>query len=402
MSRPRWSAPEKRRKHVRAKGTGSIFRPKGSSFYWIAYISGGKRRYESTKSALKGDAQNLLTDRLGAVQRGIVVMPKMGKVTLGAGLKAVIDDLTMNGRKAIAHTQRRIDKHILLRLATAEVPATGYFNADRRLNTITTSDLTAYTTHRLGQGASAGSVNHELATIKRAFRLALRAGEIVTMPYIPMLQVHNVRQGFFERDQFDAVLANLPVYLHAPLTFAYGTGWRFGSEVLPLTSAQVDLDAGIVRLEPGTTKNREGRTFYVTEELRAVLKKQLASIEALKKSDVITPYVFHRPDGSRIKDFRALWRSACTAAGYPGKLFHDFRRTAVRNLERAGVPRSTAMAMVGHKTESIYRRYAIVDEAMLHEAADRLDTWATTQRAKAEAERTGQVKRFEKRAAING
>jgi integrase len=130
-----------------------------------------------------------------------------------------------------------------------------------------------------------------------------------------------------------------------------------------------------------------------------VLKQQLSSIDTLKQRGVITPWVFHRSDGSRILDFRRTWRNACIAAGYPNKVFHDFRRTAVRNLERAGVPRSTAMAMVGHQTESIYRRYAIVDEAMHREAAVKLDVWAVEQKAKAEAERKGQVKQFKKRKA---
>jgi Phage integrase family. len=150
-------------------------------------------------------------------------------------------------------------------------------------------------------------------------------------------------------------------------------------------------------LEVGTTKSGEGRSFYVTTELRKILKAQLDSIEALKKRGIVCPYVFHRVDGSQIRDFKKLWRKACEAAGYPGKLFHDFRRTAVRNLERAGVPRSTAMAMVGHKTESIYRRYAIVDEAMHREASAKLDVWASEEKAKAAAERRGQIKRFKSR-----
>jgi integrase len=227
----------------------------------------------------------------------------------------------------------------------------------------------------------------------------MRAGEIAAMSYVPMLRVSNTRVGFFEREQFEAVLGHLSAELQAPVKFAYGTGWQFGSEVLPLTVTQVDLQAGIVRLEPGTTKSGEGRTFYVTAELRALLQQQLDSIDALKQRGVICPYVFHRPDGSRIKDFRKRWRKACKDAGYPGKLFHDFRRTSVRNLERAGVPRSTAMAMVGHKTESIYRRYAIVDEAMHREAAARLDMWADEQRVKAEAK--GKLKQFAVQALKN-
>jgi integrase len=123
--------------------------------------------------------------------------------------------------------------------------------------------------------------------------------------------------------------------------------------------------------------------------------------EDLQQQDIICPYVFHRPSGKQIKDFRALRKSACERAGYPGNLFHDFRRSAVRTLERSGVPRSTAMAMVGHKTESIYRRYAIVDEQMHREAAAKLDVWASDQRVRADAERKGQLQRFAKRALKN-
>ncbi len=149
--------------------------------------------------------------------------------------------------------------------------------------------------------------------------------------------------------------------------------------------------------DPGTTKSGQGRSFFLTSELRTLLQEQIDSIDALKKKNIICTYVFHRPDGSEIKDFKKTWRNACDDAGYPGKIFHDFRRTAVRNLERAGVPRSTAMQMVGHQTESIYRRYAIVDESMHREAAALLDTFATQQKAKAAAERRGQLRRFKKR-----
>jgi integrase len=384
---------------ARAKGTGSIFKPKGSSFYWIAYISGGKRRYETTKSDVKQVAKDLLLERLGAIQHGVVVTPKLGKITLATGLKAVTSNLTMNGRQSADETQRRIDRHILWHAETDDEPAGGYFQPDRRMSTITTADIEAYKAHRIEQKAEPATLNRELAIVRRAFRLAVRGGELVAMPYVGLLRENNVRTGFFERVELHAVLTHLPEELHPPLKFAYGTGWRFKSEVLNLTVAQVDLDAGIVRLEPGTTKSGQGRTFYVTAELREILEGQLASINALKERGVICPYVFHRADGASIKDFKKTWRNACVAAGYPDKLFHDFRRTAVRNLERAGVPRSTAMAMVGHQTESIYRRYAIVDEAMHREAAALLDVWAGEQKAKAASKAKGKVTRFTRRKA---
>jgi integrase len=92
-------------------------------------------------------------------------------------------------------------------------------------------------------------------------------------------------------------------------------------------------------------------------------------------------------DGKPIKTFKRSWITACVAAGFghvikntKGKVIkkvadripHDFRRTVVRKLEGAGVPRSAAMRLFGHKTESIYRRYAIADESMLLEAGEKL------------------------------
>ncbi len=79
---------------------------------------------------------------------------------------------------------------------------------------------------------------------------------------------------------------------------------------------------------------------------------------------------FRSPTARR--GFSKRWQTACKNAGVPGRLLHDFRRTAVRNLERAGVARSVAMKMTGHKTESVYRRYAIVSDADLQEASRKL------------------------------
>jgi integrase len=187
-----------------------------------------------------------------------------------------------------------------------------------------------------------------------------------------MLQENNTRRGFFEREQFEAVHAHLPAEIRPVVTFAYLTGWRLRSEILPLEWRQVDWTGRVVRLDPGTTKNREGRSFPFTIALETLLKEQHAAHERLKKAGRLVPCVFHR-DGEPIRTFRGAWKTACTAAGVPGRILHDFRRTAVRNLERAGVPRSAAMAMVGHKTEAIYRRYAIVDAGALREAAAKID-----------------------------
>ncbi len=193
-------------------------------------------------------------------------------------------------------------------------------------------------------------------------------------PAFPTIRLDNARTGFFEEPEFRSLVAKLPDYLRAPRTFAYLTSWRIPSEVLPLRLAQVDLDAGVVRLEPRTTKKREGREFPVNAlpELAAMLKQQREHVRALERErGIVVTHVFHR-QGQPIKSFRRAWRAACKDAGLLGMIPHDFRRTAVRNLERAGVPRSVVMKLVGHKTESIYRPDAIVAQRDLAEGVAKL------------------------------
>jgi len=174
------------------------------------------------------------------------------------------------------------------------------------------------------------------------------------------------------------VCQHLPSPIAAVVRFAHLTGWRVDSEVLTLRWANVDWTGESVRLEAGTTKSGEPRVFPFTNELRQLLREQWVEHEELRRRGTICPSVFHR-DGKPIKSFIKVWRTACRAAGCPGRIPHDLRRTAVRNLERAGVPRSTAMAMVGHKTESIYHRYAIVDETSRREAAEKLNLFGGVQ-----------------------
>src|SRR5215831_14354048 len=182
---------------------------------------------------------------------------------------------------------------------------------------------------------------------------------------------NNVRKGFAEAKQVDAICKRLKPDVADGVRFALVTGWR-RAEVFSLAWSQVDWNGGFVRLEPGTTKNREGRSFPLTPALRVLLERRQELTRGCERGQArIIPLVFHR-SGRRIESFRRSWKEACKKAGLPGLLFHDLRRSAVRNLERAGVPRSVAMKLTGHKTESIYRRYAIVAESDLREAGAKL------------------------------
>jgi hypothetical protein len=139
-----------------------------------------------------------------------------------------------------------------------------------------------------------------------------------------------------------------------------------------ITWRRVDFTAGTVRLEPGTTKNRQGRTIFLTRELHALLEEQWRRTTSLERQQTqIIPWVFHR-NGKPIRSFKVAWQHACRRAGQPGRLFHDLRRTAVRNLIRRGIPERVAMRMSGHKPHAIFDRYYIVSEGDLREAARKL------------------------------
>jgi integrase len=150
------------------------------------------------------------------------------------------------------------------------------------------------------------------------------------------------------------------------------------SEVLVLERPQLDLEAGTLRLDPGTTKNDEGRVAYITPDLARLLAEQLERIRAVERKlgriiSFLFPYLCgRRRAGHRRRDFRKAWRTACTQAGVPGRLVHDFRRTAVRNLERAGVPRSVAMKLTATGLRPSTGRDAIVSDADLQDASRRL------------------------------
>jgi len=273
----------------------------------------------------------------------------------------IVDDYEANGKRSLDRIEDAIG-HL-------RIPFGGMKAID-----ITADKVTSYTAARKGEQAANATINRELSALRRMFRLGERAGKVAGRPYVGLLREDNVRTGFFEPEQFAAVWARLPEDLQPAVEFAYYSGWRLKSEVLCLQSWQVDFEAGMVRLEPGFTKNAEGRVFpfAALPTLERLLRTQAERTRAIERaSGTIIPWVFHRA-GRRIQYFRRTWIRACRLAGLPGRLPHDFRRTAVRNLERAGVPRSVAMKLTGHKTESIYRRYAIVAEQDLKDGVAKL------------------------------
>ena len=221
---------------------------------------------------------------------------------------------------------------------------------------ISTPSIDRYIEKRLEQGAANGTVNRELAGLRRMLNMGANQTppKVNRVPYINMLKENNARKGFLEHGEFLALRNHLPDHLKGFVTFGYKGGWRF-REIASLTWKQVDREQGIVRLEVGETKNCDGRTVYLDDELRDVFKQQW---NLRKRSKVLTSYVFPNYRGrGRITDIRKAWSTACRNAGIgygykidkhyvkkwkeklpAGPIFHDFRRSAVRNMVRAGIP----------------------------------------------------------------
>ncbi|HET9415192.1 MAG TPA: tyrosine-type recombinase/integrase [Pseudolabrys sp.] len=336
--------------------------------------------------------------REGAIADGVPVTAKISRFRFDEAAADLITEYRVNNRRSLDELERRIEKHL-----------TPFFGG-RRMAAITTADVRAYIAQRQAAtettrkaytirrkdgttiaipeqrrstaGPSNAEINRELTILKRMFTLAMQAGTLLHRPHVPMLEERNTRKGFFEPEMLQDVLPCMPKDLQPVIEFAYITGWRIPSEVLTLEWRQVDFKAGEVRLDPETTKNREGRVFPMTDNLRALLEARDAERRRLKLKGQIVPWVFFRMVATRrggpkeprpIRAFNKAWAAACLAAGCPGRIPHDLRRTAVRNMVRRGVSERVAMELAGHKTRSIFDRYNIVSAGDLRTAAAQLN-----------------------------
>jgi integrase len=342
---------------------------KRGGVYWIRYYRDGRRFEESAKTDKYESARDLLKQREGDVAKGVPISPKIGRVRFEEASKDLLTDYKVNGKRS----------HDNLKSTIIDGALEPWFRG-RRMASLTTADIRAYVADRQENGYANATINRELSALKRMFTLAIQAGKLLQRPHIPMLAEDNVRKGFFERAQFEAVRNRLAPTYQAVVTLAYYCGWRINSEILKLEWHQIDRRAGVIRLEPGTTKNRQGRTFTYAEldEVKAVIDGLWARHEALERQGTITPLVFCRRKGQAIRTFWKRWKTATEGAGCPGRVPHDFRRTAVRNLNRAGVPETVAMKITGHKTRSVFDRYDITSEEDLIEATRKLQALVGT------------------------
>lgn len=362
---------------------GSIY--KRGRIYWIQYYRNGKPYRESTKSKKEADAKRLLKKREGEISEGKLPGIYFDRIRFDELAEDLIRDYRLNGKKSID----RIKQAIVHLKETFQ---------DIRVTDITTPKVGKYVEKRLDEGAANATINRELSALRRMLNIGAKQTppKVNRVPYIPLLKENNVKKGFFEHAEFLDLRDELPGHLKGFVTFGYKTGWRL-SEVARLTWNQVDLRQGVVRLEPGETKNDEGRTVYLDDELQEIFNGQW---ELRKRNRALIPYVFPNKDANdKIKSFRKTWNNACrkTRLGYgykttkkyverwenklpAGPTVHDFRRSACRNMIRSGIPQQVAKMVSGHKTDSVFNRYNIVSEEDLKLAAKKQEAYLQAQK----------------------
>ena len=335
------------------RGMGRIFHMKGSKNLWIAYNCRGKEYRESCGSPELKEAKKLLKQRLRETGADVLALkafvgPKQERLTVGQLLDALEADFRLREIKSLKQTKWHLN---IVRAAFGHLRAVE----------LTTEMVTKYIEERLAEEQAPATINKRMGLLGAAFRLAIRRRQLSSRPEIPKLREDNARQGFFAREDFFAVLSKLGDQDVADfLQWFFWTGMRPG-EIRSLAWQAFDSETWTLRLHAKDAKIGVGRVAALEGPLREIIERRI------KARRLGCDLIFHR-NGDRIGTFLKRWKSACLSAGVSGRIPYDLRRTAVRNMIRAGVPERVAMSISGHKTRAVFDRYNIVSENDLREA----------------------------------
>ena len=349
-------APAKRRAK---RGDGSLWKRPGSRFWWYVLSHRGRLLRGSTGETDKKKAVEVLKakrDELAAARRGYTVLvgPEVQRVTVGDLLDRLVGDYTLRGVKS------------LVQVKTHLIPVRDFFGAIPAVD-VTEADVDRYITERRKAGKADATINRGTQLLGQALRPFLEKHQRPT-PTIRRLREDNARQGFFERGEFEAVIARLndPDVADFYEWFFY-TGMR-PKETKSLTWAAFDKETWTLRLHAKDAKTGKGRVIVLAGPLRVIAERRL------KARRLDCPLIFHE-DGEALGEFRKRWKRACREAGVQDRRPYDLRRTAVRNLIRAGVPERVAMDISGHRTRAVFDRYNISNEKDVEEAMEKVGAY---------------------------
>jgi integrase len=339
----------------RSRGNGTVYRR--GNVWWLQYFVNGRHLNESSGSSDEAEARRQLKVKVGETASGKAVLS--GRATVGDLCALVIDDYRIRELRDAKVVEWRYKARVEKLLG--RLPASRFGSAQMK----------QYILQRQAAGASNATLNRELSIVRRGFKLGYEAEPklVHLVPVIHKLPEHNARQGFLEPDQYEKLLEQLPLNLKALFVCGYHTGGR-KNELRRIEWGWVDLHAGLIRLPGSVTKNKKPRTLPIYGDMRRWLERQRETCPA----DCV--WVFHGVKKHPVDSHLNGWPEACERAGMPGLLFHDLRRSAVRNMKKAGLQDMEAMRISGHLTRNVFDRYNIIDEDDLADAGKRLEEYA--------------------------
>lgn len=341
-------------------GSGGLWRR--GRMWWMKYYVDRYPVFESTKTRNKKRAEEVLRQKMAEVELNQLPAPSSKRLKVVDLLNGLLSDYELRGRASKKQLESRMRLHLIPLLGPIKALDFGRREVD------------AYIRHRRQQDAADSAINREMEHLRAAFKLAVDNEELPRVPKIRMLEEDNVRSGFLEHHQYIALKEALPAYLFPLFVTGYHVGCRLG-ELLKLKWDQVDFPASQIWLERRQTKGKVARVLPIYGEMKDAL---VAAFTLRNDSYPDCDLVFHR-EGSKIVDFRKAWATACKMAEVNGLHFHDLRRSAVRNMDRAGIPRATIRRIIGHETDAMFDRYRIVDQRDVDEAGVKAEQYLNEQ-----------------------
>jgi len=371
---------QKKKANRTDKGEGSLFK---RGRVWTFKAPNGKQY--STGQQIKSEAVKFKHQKIDELRTGQPeASTRAKKTTVNELLDAHLAYMRRKNRASVEEVAGQLDKHVR--------PVFG----ERIASTLGTKDFDDFRTAKQNEKVICDTtINRLLSFICSGYytgfkRMTPRMVDFV--PYFPKTsEAGNVRQGFLTFEGYHKVLENLPVSIKPLFICGFHVSSRKG-ELKDILWSQVEFDEGLIRLDPPDTKNRTGRALPIYGDMMEALKAQL-EIRNREFPECKSVFFWHREDiaisnfivplvGKPIGQFQKTWHTAVEAAGYPGLLFHDLRRTAERNMTKAGMDISMRMKISGHKTPAMSIRYNIVTAADVAEGSVKLEDWFKTEKAK--------------------
>jgi integrase len=328
--------------------------------YWGPKGDGkdGEHR-ESAHSPDERVAHRLLRSRLAEVAnhragRAPFIGPKKERATVRDLLAVLIRNYEVRRLPSLPQAKnsvRHLNQHL----------------GDFRATAVNRDVFNRYVGWRRAEGASDTTIDRETEKLGRAFALAVEDHQLAAKPTFQKLVKPNAnaREGFFEAAVIDDVLARVE---HEDardfLAWFRWTGMR-PKEIRSLTWLAFDRDTWTVRLAHRDAKTGRGRQFPLVGQWREIIEHRVA------RRRLDCDLIFHF-DGRKMPNLARRWKAACEGAGVEGRVMYDLRRTAVRDMIRAGVSEHVAMLISGHRTRSVFQRYDITSERDLAMAGEKL------------------------------